>query len=153
MAAEITFQLMQMMLALVQALFANKAALAMENLALRQQLSVYKRKQPRPLLTDLDRTFWAALKDQFAGWVDALVIVKPETVVRWQKRRFQDFWTRKSKPGRPSIPRRHIGFIRRISSDHPELAAPNPADSKLVARPVLNGLHHDYRCYATSCVM
>jgi hypothetical protein len=109
-----------MMLALVHALFANKDALAMENLALRQQLAAYKRKQPRPLLTDLDRALWAALKDQFAGWADALIIVKPETVVRWHKKRFRDFWRRKSKPGRPAIDQRHIAFIKRISGDHPE---------------------------------
>ena len=66
MASRITLQLMQMMLALVQALFANKAALAMENLALRQQLAVYKRKSLRPRLTDIDRLFWTALKDHFA---------------------------------------------------------------------------------------
>ena len=120
MAPQIALQLMQMMLAIVQALFANKAALAMENLALRQQLAVYKRKRPRPRLSDLDRLFWTALKDQFAAWVDALVIVKPETVVKWQKKRFRKRWARKSKPGRPSIPRQHIAFIKRISGDHPE---------------------------------
>ena len=120
MTPRITLQLMQMMLALVQTLFANKAALAMENLALRQQLAVYQRKNPRPHLTDLDRAFWTALKDQFAGWADALVIVKPETVVRWQKKRFRDFWQRKSKPGRPTIDPQHIAFIKRISADHPD---------------------------------
>ena len=120
MAPRIMLQLMQMMLALVQVLFAKKAALAMENLALRQQLAVYKRKQPRPRLTDLDRAFWAVLKDRFAAWADALIIVKPDTVVRWQKKRFRKHWTRKSKPGRPSIPRQHIAFIKRISADHPE---------------------------------
>jgi putative transposase len=116
----LTLQLMQMMFALIRSLFANKAALAMENLALRQQLAIYKRKRPRPRLTDLDRAFWTVLKDQFAAWADALIIVKPDTVMRWQKRRFRDFWRRKSKPGRPRIDRQHIAFIKRISGDHPE---------------------------------
>ena len=120
MPQRITLQLMQMMLTLVHSLFANKATLALEVLALRQQLAIYKRKQPRPRLTDLDRAFWTVLKDQFAAWADALVIVKPETVVRWQKRRFRDFWRKKSKPGRPCIDQRHIAFIKRISADHPE---------------------------------
>ena len=120
MAPRIMLQLMQMLLTIVQALFANKAALAMENLALRQQLAVYKRKQPRPPLTDLDRAFWTVLKDHFAAWADALIIVNPDTVVRWQKRRFRDFWRRKSKPGRPTIDQQHIAFIKRISADHPE---------------------------------
>ena len=120
MVPRILFQLMDTLFRLVHSLFADKADLALENLALRQQLAVYKRKHLRPRLEPFDRLFWSVLKDQFAGWADALVIVKPETVVRWQRRRFQDFWTRKSKPGRPCIPRRHIGFIRRISRDHPE---------------------------------
>jgi len=120
MAPRIVLQIMQIMLALVQALFRNKADLAMQNLALRQQLAAYKRKQPRPRLTDLDRAFWTVLKDQFAAWADALIIVRPDTVVRWQKKRFREFWRRKSKPGRPHIEQRHIAFIKRISADHPE---------------------------------
>ena len=120
MTPRIMLQLMQIVLALVRSLFANKADLAMENVALRQQLGVYKRKQPRPRLSDLDRLFWTALTDQFAGWADALVIVKPETVIRWQKKRFRDFWRRKSKPGRPTIDPQHIAFIKRISGDHPD---------------------------------
>ena len=120
MAPRIMLQFMQMMFALIRSLFASKADLALEVLALRQQLAVYKRKQPRPRLTDMDRAFWTVLKDHFASWADALVIVKPETVVRWQKKRFRNFWRRRSKPGRPCIDRQHIAFIRRITSDHPE---------------------------------
>jgi hypothetical protein len=55
-------------------------------------------------------------------WATELVLVKPETVIRWRKRKFREFWRRKSqgKVGRPTIDRQHIHFIRRISSDHPE---------------------------------
>jgi hypothetical protein len=115
-------QLMAMMLTLVRTLFADKANLALENLALRQQVVVLQRKTPRPRLDDFDRAFWAVLKEQFASWADALIIVKPETVIGWYKRRFHGFWRRKSVlgPGRPRIPRQHIEFIRRISGDHPE---------------------------------
>jgi len=120
MAARVVAQIMDMLFSLVRSLCGSKADLAMEVLALRQQLAVFKRKNPRPHLDPLDRLFWSVLKDQFAAWADALIIVKPETVVAWQKKRFQQFWTRKSKPGRPGIPRRHIAFIRRIPSDHPE---------------------------------
>ena len=120
MAARIVAQLMDVLFSMVRSLCMSKADLALEVLALRQQLAVYRRKHPRPRLTDLDRAFWAALKGQFAGWADALIIVKPETVVKWQKKRFRDFWRRKSKPGRPAIDRQHISFIRRISTDHPE---------------------------------
>ncbi len=51
-----------------------------------------------------------------------MILVKPETVIRWRERKFREFWRRKSqnRPGRPAIPNEHIDFIRRISSDHPE---------------------------------
>jgi hypothetical protein len=57
------------------------------------------------------------------NWRTALVVVKPDTVIRWQKRRFREFWYRRSRrgrPGRPRIRRHHAQFIRRISGDHPE---------------------------------
>jgi transposase InsO family protein len=120
MALRVLTQIMEVLFSLVRTVCGSKADLAMEALALRQQLAVYKRKNPRPRLDDFDRLFWVALKDQFAGWADALIIVKPETVVKWRKKKFQEFWGRKSKSGRPAIPLRHIQFIRRISGDHPD---------------------------------
>ncbi len=60
MAPRIVLQLMQMMLALVQALTASRMELALENLALRQQVAALKRERPRPLLTDFDRLFWVS---------------------------------------------------------------------------------------------
>ena len=90
--------------------------------ALRQQLAVLKVGQPRPRLKDRDRIFWAVLSRIWPSWRSALIIVKPETVVRWQKKRFREFWRKRSQPGpgRPRIPKEHIDYIRRISSDHPE---------------------------------
>jgi putative transposase len=55
--------------------------LALESAALRQQLAVYKRKQPRARLQRLDRLFWVALRRIWSGWSDALIIVQPKTVV------------------------------------------------------------------------
>src|SRR2546425_12277575 len=73
--------------------------LALENLALRQQLAVYERTANRPKLRRSDRLFWIWLARGWAGWKDALVIVAPDTVLRWQRRRFRDYWTKLS--GRP----------------------------------------------------
>ena len=95
-------------------------ALLCSTLGLRQQLTVYNRKQRRPGLKNRDRLFWVLLSRLWSDWRSVLVIVKPDTVIRWQKKRFRDFWRRKSKPGRPCIPRQHISFIRRISGDHPD---------------------------------
>ena len=90
--------------------------------ALRHQLGVYARKTKRAPVKDRDRLFWALLARWWKDWKSELVIVRPETVLRWQKLRFRDYWRKKSggSPGRPRIPREHIAFIRRISSDHPE---------------------------------
>src|SRR6516165_4167687 len=59
--------------------------LALENLALRHQLAVYKRTLPRPRLRRTDRLLWVWLARGWAGWGAALVIVAPDTVLRWQR--------------------------------------------------------------------
>ena len=100
MRRRILLQVMDMLFSLVRTLFADKADLAMENLALRQQLAVLQRRNPRPRLNDLDRAFWAALKDQLATWADALIIVKPETVIRWHRAAFKRHWAMLSGSGK-----------------------------------------------------
>src|SRR5438874_1920201 len=93
---------------------------ALENLALRHQLAVYKKMVNRPKLLSSDRLFWVALSRVWAGWRQALVIVSPNTVLRWQRRRFREYWARLSaRPaaGRPRVspqirallPRRRLG--------------------------------------------
>jgi hypothetical protein len=98
----------------------SRHALLLSNVALRQQLAVYRRQRVRPALKNRDRLFWSLLSRFWSQWRSALIMVQPETVLRWQKRRFRDYWRRKSRPGRPPIERRHIAFIRRISGDHPD---------------------------------
>jgi hypothetical protein len=91
-------------------------------LALRQQLSIYKRKSKKPVLRNKDRLFWFLLSKVWRDWASEIILVRPETVIRWRKRKFREFWQKKSqgKLGRPAIPQKHIEFIRKISSDHPE---------------------------------
>jgi len=101
-------------------LIGSRHALLLSNVAMRQQLAVYKRRQARPFLKDRDRLFWSLLSRIWRDWKSVLVVVQPETVLRWQKKRFRDYWRKKSKPGRPAIDRQHIAFIRRVSGDHPE---------------------------------
>src|ERR1700693_3071237 len=60
----------------------------LENLALRRQLSIYQRKQKRPRLTGGDRWFWMTVSVMWKNWRQALFIVQPDTVVRWQRERF-----------------------------------------------------------------
>ncbi len=100
-----------------------RAALVLENAALRQQLATYLRTSPRPRLHIVDRMFWVALRRLWPDWTRPLVIVKPETVIRWHRKGFRIFWRHRSRNrqlGRPRIPGAHIAYIRRISGTHPE---------------------------------
>ena len=87
-------------------IFADRAALHTEILALRQQVAVLKRKRPRPLLRKADRVFWVILSCLWPGWRHALVIVRPETVIGWHRKGFRLFWTWKSRRGKPGCVRR-----------------------------------------------
>ena len=100
----------------------SRAELVLEIAALRQQLEGYQRQVNRPKIQRGDRMFWIRLQRHWPGWKNALVIFKPETVLRWHREGYRAYWRwrSKGKPGRPRIPRQHIEFIRRISSDHPE---------------------------------
>src|SRR5437899_591899 len=88
--------------------------LALENLALRQQLAVWKARQPRPRLTEMDRIFWVVLSRLWKNWRSSLQVVRPETVVRWHRRGFRLYWARKSRRrwGRPALGRERRDLIR-----------------------------------------
>jgi len=94
---------------------------ALENLALRQQLAVYKRRLPRPKLRATDRLFWVGLAKVWTGWRQSLVIVTPDTVLRWQRRRFREHWTQLS--GRPPAGRPPVATIKALVRS---MAAANP---------------------------
>jgi len=64
----------------------TRRELALENLALRQQLAVWKARQPRPGLTEMDRVFWIVVARLWKNWRSSLQVVRPETVVRWHRR-------------------------------------------------------------------
>ncbi len=103
----------------------TRAQLALENLALRQQLAVLKRKSPRPKLRRIDRTFWVFLSKVFGDWKSCLLIVQPATVIRWHRRGFKHYWRWKSrKPGRPKIDREIITLIHRMSRENPLWGTP-----------------------------
>ena len=101
--------------------------LALENLALRQQLAVYKRMMTRPRLRRTDRLFWVGLTRIWAGWRRSLVIVTPDTVLRWQRRRFREYWTRLSRRtpgGRPPINAEIRALITHMATANPLWGAP-----------------------------
>jgi putative transposase len=81
--------------------FRPRADLVIENLALRQQLAVLRRNAKRPRLRHLDRAFWLLLSRSWSRFADVLVIVKPDTIVRWHRTGFRLFWRWKSRPRKP----------------------------------------------------
>ncbi len=101
--------------------------LAIENLALRQQLAVYKRTATRPRLRTTDRLFWVGLARAWTRWRQPLVIVTPDTVLRWQRCRFRAYWTRLSgRPigGRPPVTAEIKALVARLATANPLWGAP-----------------------------
>ena len=100
--------------------------LALENLALRQQVAVWKAGRRRPRLTEMDRIFWVLLSRLWKSWRHSVHIVRPETVVRWHRRGFRLYWAWKSRHrwGRPAIGRELRHLIRRMSRANPLWGAP-----------------------------
>ena len=86
-----------------------RAALVLENLALRQQLATFARGHERPQIRPEERLFCVVLSKAWNGWHSALLMVKPATVIAWHQRLGRRYWAwRSRKRGRPAIPREHI---------------------------------------------
>src|SRR5437879_8436652 len=119
--------LLLQLLRLLPFLCGGHRQLALENLALHQQLAVYKRTAPRPKLRTADRLFWVGLARIWAGWRQPLVIVTPDTVLRWQRRRFREYWTKLSgRPtgGRPPVNAEIKALVARMAAANPLWGAP-----------------------------
>src|SRR5271165_6108426 len=105
--------------------FRSRAVLELENLVLRHQLHVLRRQRPgRPRLFVSDRLLWIWLYRIWPRCLDAMVLVKPATVVQWHRQGFRLFWRWRSKSGRPSVVREIRALIRQMSSANPLWGAP-----------------------------
>src|SRR6202049_309452 len=109
-------------LAVLASPFKSKSRLEAENAALRHQLIVLRRKVGgRPQLTNGDRWFFIQLYRWFPSILEALTIIRPETLVRWHRVGFRFYWCWKSRTrgGRPQIETDLRGLIRRMSIENP----------------------------------
>lgn len=106
--------------------FHSRRHLVMENLALRHQLLMLNRTVKAPTLRKSDRPFWAALCAMWSRWTKVLVIVQPQTVVRWHQAGFRLFWRWKSRrrTGRTTTNRDLIELIRRMWQANPTWGSP-----------------------------
>ena len=106
----------------------TRAALQLEILALRHQISVLQRSVKRPKLTPADRFLWACLCSVWNGWEARVSIIKAATVIGWQRKGFGLFWSwkiRRAKPGRPPVPKDVRELIRMLSRENPLWGAPH----------------------------
>jgi putative transposase len=107
--------------------FSRHRNLALENLALRQQLAIFKRRHPRPSLRPTDRLFWVWLSKIWTGWREALIIVKPETVIAWHRQAFRFYWrwlSRRKSIGRPRVSAEVRTLIKQMTQANPLWGAP-----------------------------
>ncbi len=119
------FALIRLLTGSLIILFRSRAALTAEIMALRHQLGVYHRTAPaRPHLTRWERALWALILYRWSGWRRSLIVVKPETVIKWHRRAFGLVWRWKSRGGRPNIRSEIRGLIREMARSNPTWGAP-----------------------------
>lgn len=109
------------------AVLKERRDLALENLALRQQLAVLKRSQSRLKIKQRDRVFWIWLSRTWSGWRATVIIVKAATVVGWHRRSFKRYWTKLSQHevgGRPAVSSQVRDLIRQMATANPLWGAP-----------------------------
>ena len=108
-------------------LFRSRRSLEAEVVVLRQQLNVLRRSAPkRPALKMSDRLIFVWLYWLAPSVIDAMTIVRPETIVRWHRAGFRIFWRWKSRSraGRPKVPLEVRRLSREISLANPLWGAP-----------------------------
>ena len=102
------------------ALFRGRRALLLENLLLRQQLAVALRTRRRPDVRWHDQLFWVVARRLCVDWRRHLLLVQPQTVLRWHGRGWRLFWWWRSRRpmGRPRLPEEVRDLIRRLSEEN-----------------------------------
>jgi putative transposase len=100
----------------------SRLELMLENALLRQQLIVLKRQIKRPKLTWRDRALFVLLASKLRTWKNALIIVQPDTVLRWHRELFRRVWKRRSrsrgKRGRPVLTGEIVALIKRLAKEN-----------------------------------
>src|SRR5215469_13229100 len=122
------FRVLRLLLGSIFRVFRKRSGLLLENLALRQQLAVLKRHRPRPQIRLFDKLFWVLAKRFWTKWKEALIVVSPETVVRWHRAGFAMYWRAISRTrgviGRKHIPKEARDLIFRMVAENPTWGAP-----------------------------
>ena len=105
---------------MLRILFATRAALIAENLFLRKQLALFQERKVKPRHTTASARLILITLGRWFDWRDALVIVKPETFLKWHRIGFRMFWRWKSRRrGRPPLPKNLRELIREMHGANP----------------------------------
>jgi transposase InsO family protein len=99
--------------------FRRRRSLEAENLFMRRQLAMYQERRTKPRRIDTAARTSLALLSRLFDWRSALVVVRPETLIRWHRAGWRLLWRYKSRPGRPRIPLELRQLIRRIANENP----------------------------------
>ena len=118
--------MLRSILSFLLSLFKSHTQLHLEVLFLKKQLEIVARSSPRFRIRPSDRFFVGILTDLYDSWREALLIVQPETLIRWHRQSFRLFWRWKSRSdaGRPKIPQAQIDLINRMANQNPLWGAP-----------------------------
>jgi len=97
-----------------------RSQLMLENIMLRKQLMILRRQVERPKLTDRDRRWLVILASRIKNWRQVLLIVQPETLLRWHRELFRSFWRWRSKvtSRKPRVPQATIDLIQTMAKDN-----------------------------------
>lgn len=118
-AVSIVVHLASDLLRWVLLVFRSHQSLQAEVLFLRRQLALYVERGAKPRRIDAATRVSLALLSRWFAWRSALVVVRPQALIRWHRAGFRLLWTWKSRLGRPSIPVELRGLIRRMALENP----------------------------------
>ena len=122
------FHLVRLFVESFARLLYSRRDLMVENLLLRQQLAVFKSKNRRLRLAAPDKLFWVLTRRVWAGWKKALIVVTPETVVRWHRAGFRLYWAWLSRHrvrlGRKRIGKQVRDLVFQMLAENPTWRAP-----------------------------
>jgi len=116
---QMVLQLLGDLVALAVLAYRPRQSLEAENLVLRRQLALYKERGIKPRRIDAATRASLTVLSRLCDWRSCLMIVRPETVVRWHRAGWRLFWRCKSRPGRPRIPVELRQLIRRMATKNP----------------------------------
>ena len=119
--------ILRLVVTFVASLFKSQRQLALENMALRQQVTMLRQSVKRPRATPADKLFWIFFSRYIDGWRELLLGLHPDTVVRWHRHGFRFYWRWKSRSpskGRPAIDTALRKFIREMQASNIGWGAP-----------------------------